>query len=256
MKKTLVAATVLAAAIAVAPVAISGSSVFAANPEQVIEYANNTLLTNPNADVPVYNDKGMTTDEVLSPSTNAIFTNITTINGQSFYKLATGGYVLAGDVLIIREVKNNAVSVTAKSNGAIVSDIAKSSSLGKVETIPAGSSWKVLGKYSVNGLEYYQIGAKKFVKASDVYTAKTIAEKETATATNKYRAVGTVEYAPGYGIQVWTKAHKFAYNEDGSLKKLQHGTSWKVFGDTTINGKMFYHLGGNQWIDAAYITLK
>lgn len=35
---------------------------------------------------------------------------------------------------------------------------------------------------------------------------------------------------------------------------LKNGTAWKIVGSKTINGTTYYNLGGNQWVNSAYIV--
>ncbi|MHA3065179.1 hypothetical protein [Lacticaseibacillus saniviri] len=65
------------------------------------------------------------------------------------------------------------------------------------------------------------------------------------------KGVIQVHYVKGYGIAVWKQPGKYPL-----AKKLAHGTSWKVFAKTTVNGHAWYNLGGNQWLDSTYAILK
>lgn len=67
-----------------------------------------------------------------------------------------------------------------------------------------------------------------------------------------FNGVAKISYVPGYGIAVWTSP------KDGKVitnKILKHGSSWKLFGKTSVNGQIWYNVGGNQWIQAKYTTL-
>lgn len=79
--------------------------------------------------------------------------------------------------------------------------------------------------------------------------------------------VGQVNYNRNYGIQIWTKDGKpVRYNKAeakkmhhkvGDAKKLQGQSKWKIFANTyTAHGTTYYNLGGDQYIDANYITLR
>jgi hypothetical protein len=82
----------------------------------------------------------------------------------------------------------------------------------------------------------------------------------TAAASKKKTGVLKVTYVKGYGIQVWTKDGKMVASDAkgakaGDKKKLQDGTSWKVFGPAvTVNGHKMYNVGGNQYVDAQYVA--
>ena len=76
-----------------------------------------------------------------------------------------------------------------------------------------------------------------------------------------------VAYNKHYGIQIWTKsgkpvrynateAQKF-HHKPGDAKKLMGQTDWKIFANTyQANGTIYFNLGGNQYIDARYVTIK
>ncbi|BDR55456.1 immunoglobulin-like domain-containing protein [Xylocopilactobacillus apis] len=80
----------------------------------------------------------------------------------------------------------------------------------------------------------------------------TVLPKETAadwTITNN-KAVGYINYVPGYGIMV--------YNAPGGTStgvRLNHGTAWKI-GQKAVNakGEVFYRVGSNQWINGKYVS--
>lgn len=116
------------------------------------------------------------------------------------------------------------------------------------------SSWKafavVIGS---DGQAYYNLGGKQFVRASAVSIRPTFSE----TSSMSVNAKATVHYVPGYGIQVWGADFKTpAKTGNGKYKKLQHNSSWKVFAIVKHNGHVYYNLGGKQYIDAKYATLK
>ncbi|WP_155286900.1 SLAP domain-containing protein [Lacticaseibacillus zhaodongensis] len=70
-----------------------------------------------------------------------------------------------------------------------------------------------------------------------------------------YTGNGRINYVRGYGIQVWTLDGKVVYNKNGTAKKLQHGTNWRIFGSVlNLNGSRMYNLGGDQFIDANFIN--
>ncbi|KRM72881.1 hypothetical protein FC34_GL000593 [Lacticaseibacillus brantae DSM 23927] len=63
-------------------------------------------------------------------------------------------------------------------------------------------------------------------------------------------SVATVNYVPGYGIAVWQRP-----GQQLTGKYLADGTRWRVFASTYVNGRYWYNLGGNQWIDGKYLKL-
>ncbi len=81
--------------------------------------------------------------------------------------------------------------------------------------------------------------------------AATGASSSTTSSSTIHKITGkvTIHYVPGYGVAVWrTPAGK----EVVPGKKLMNGTSWRVFEWTNIKGKIWYNLGGNQWVAQPY----
>lgn len=61
--------------------------------------------------------------------------------------------------------------------------------------------------------------------------------------------VVTINYVPGYSINVWNNYTTPRFTG----KRLAHGTAWKVLATATdAQGQTWYNLGGNQWIMAKY----
>ena len=110
-----------------------------------------------------------------------------------------------------------------------------------VKTLGKGQAFKVSRTVLVDGQTYFGLGGSQYVRATDV----------------TLRKYGTahVNYNRNYGIQIWTGDHKAIKTSYGS-KTLMGQTNWNVFGKVTIGGKTYYNLGGNQFIDARYVTVR
>ncbi len=106
-------------------------------------------------------------------------------------------------------------------------------------------------------------------KSTSTAAPKATAAKPVAAATTSGAGakLGTahINYPSSYGIQIWTKSGKaVTYNATdakaagkkvGDAKKLPGQSNWKVFNSTYHqNGTTYYCLGGDQYIDAAYVT--
>jgi|GEM_PF-1808514 len=114
-----------------------------------------------------------------------------------------------------------------------------------------GTAWKYFATATdANGNMWYNLGGNQWVDGKYISFTKPGNSGETNEIT-PISAVGTVNYVPGYGIAIWGKPAA-----DVTSKKLAHGTSWKVFAKTTVNGTTWYNLGGNQWISGKYFILK
>lgn len=69
-----------------------------------------------------------------------------------------------------------------------------------------------------------------------------------------YKGVATIQWVGSGGVPIWDSAFK---GQKKTGKELKNGSYWKVFSIVTegsSNGKTWYCLGGNQWIDSSYIT--
>lgn len=61
--------------------------------------------------------------------------------------------------------------------------------------------------------------------------------------------VGYINYVAGYGVALFDAPNGKPIGD----RKLAHGSSWKVTGQTTDNGQTWYNLGGNQWVSGQYL---
>lgn len=122
----------------------------------------------------------------------------------------------------------------------------KDESAGTEQYLPHGTAWKVLGKAVYDdGTTFYQVGAHQWVRAYLNFDGGV--SNETTVEMN---GVATIEYVPGYGINLW--GDSALQNFSGT--RLQHGTAWKVFAKTThADGTVAYNVGRNQWIDGRYV---
>lgn len=109
--------------------------------------------------------------------------------------------------------------------------------------LPAHTNWKYSGVVKFTDNTYwYDLGGNQWIKGAEV----------SPWAAGKASGTVKIQYKPGYSIAVWSSF------EAGKLtgKKLKNGTSWRYFGLAVgPNNKTFYNLGGNQWIDAAYVKV-
>lgn len=257
-------AAIAAAAITAAPMFVQSISTFADTPvyqtstSKFTSYqiVTGSLTVTPNHNAQLYNDSASTIDKQLKAGTNSVYTAIVTIYGDTYYKVDTNAYVKAADAVIVSNVTPIAQQVTIQNDRTFVFSGLGTATTAKNAYTPlvAGSTYNSTEMRTVNGTVYYRIGADQYVKKADVTPSETQAQPVAKPSAFKMTAVGKISYVPGYGIQVWTKGHGFV-SENGNLKKLQHGTSWKIFASAQIDGGTYYNVGGNQWIDSAYVNI-
>ena len=108
-----------------------------------------------------------------------------------------------------------------------------------------GTSWRAFTTtVAADGSIWYNLGGQQYVSAKDV--TFTQGDAKTSTAVNR---VVTINYTPGYGIALWQDdaGQHFAH------RYLATGSKWRVSRVTRwANGRTFYQVGTNQWIDARY----
>ncbi len=114
------------------------------------------------------------------------------------------------------------------------------------------TNWRTFSAIHVNGYLWYNLGGNQYVQSTDVEFNGQVSTTETKPATSTPQTTNTtgtlkINYKPGYGIRVWGQPGKQAL-----AKILKTGSNWKFFKTAQVNGKTWYNLGGNQWIDGQY----
>ncbi|MHA3066718.1 SLAP domain-containing protein [Lacticaseibacillus saniviri] len=60
----------------------------------------------------------------------------------------------------------------------------------------------------------------------------------------------TIHYVPGYGVALWNSPNTGRQAIKGRI--LKDGTKWKFSQIKQVNGKTWYQLGTNQWVEGTY----
>ncbi len=124
-------------------------------------------------------------------------------------------------------------------------------SLWSYQYIHDDTSVNVTKQAFYNGEKWYKLNNGYWVKAQYVRAAD-------EDGSEKIQGIVTINYVPGYGIAVYRfpgYGELVIDEKTMNFKRLQHGTSWKVFKRKTVNGIVYYNLGGEQWIDGRYAIL-
>jgi len=149
----------------------------------------------------------------------------THINGQLFYQVGYGQWVLASDY-------NPTTAVTAGVVRTFSSDTKLVDSTGKPiqSTLPPNTEWKYSRLVSINGADYYQVATDEFlpVKSSVSFTPVT-------AKTN---------------INVTTKAVLYDSQGNALTTSLPSGSSWVTDGCAIINGVKMYRIATDEWISS------
>lgn len=145
-------------------------------------------------------------------------------------------------------------TVTASQSSATYDSPADPSFAKKTGTISAGQAVKVDKTITYSDGTSRMHTAAGWVDGSALNGASSQAPSKPSTSNTNYSVTSTsgvvkIKYISGYSIAVWDKP-----NGHTTGQYLKDGTNWKITGYTTINGKKWYRVGTNQWIDAQYTT--
>lgn len=223
-----------------------------------ITAANGQIRINSDAKATVYDQTGKATNKFLSPKSVWKYFGTTTINGVSYYSVGGNQFVRTEAAYVNGTPIPIKGLVTVKTRTFLLAGDGQTPVLNANHTIKAintGSSWKVFAQLNLGDVTLYDLGGGQYVDAGYVnYTAPDDANN-TASAI-KMSGTATISYVPGYGVQVWHANGSLIMNANGTAKKLIHGSKWKIYNVLTINGHVYYGLGGDQWIDSSYVTVK
>lgn len=120
---------------------------------------------------------------------------------------------------------------------------------GTARKMMAGTAWKFssIATYP-DGSKWYKLGTNQWIPGQFASFTEITQPSSDWKITNLV-GLGTVNYVPGYGINVWTTP-----DMKTPIKKLPHGTSWKYFKIAKKGGRIMFNLGGNQWVDGNYFN--
>nr|WP_269109004.1 KxYKxGKxW signal peptide domain-containing protein [Lacticaseibacillus saniviri] len=169
-------------------------------------------------------------------------------NGTVWYNLGGNQWIKAAAVILDAKAVHNTPLNTVGTvvRGAGVPVYTKPGIGGQTtgEVLKVGSAWKISSTLvTSDGQVWYHVGANQWIKATDI----------TLGNVQPIHGVATINYVKGYGINVWNNPQGTRFNG----KRLTTGSAWRVFAKTTgANGHVFYNVGGNQWIDSAYVNFK
>ncbi|MFT8338265.1 MucBP domain-containing protein [Schleiferilactobacillus harbinensis] len=143
----------------------------------------------------------------------------------------------AADTVSINYVSGYSVAVWQRANGVQATS----------KKLPTGTRWASYGavQQGDNGF-YLNVGGDQWIDSN-------YADLAGENSSQELRGVVTIQYVPGYGIAVWNSA-----SGDRQIVRravLRHGTQWQVYRRAVVNGRTWYNLGGNQWIDGGFAKL-
>lgn len=95
---------------------------------------------------------------------------------------------------------------------------------------------------------------KKIIASSAVAVALLGTTGIASTTVDAATAVATVQYVPGYGINLWS-FNETTYGWDYAGQKLAHGSRWIANKVAYKDGAAWYLLGNNEWMEGAYLKI-
>ncbi|MHA3065339.1 SLAP domain-containing protein [Lacticaseibacillus saniviri] len=210
---------------------------------------NNTVATivQHSTGVPIYDaPNGQLTGKVLDETTDwKAFRQYTDDKGAVWYNLGGKQWIRATGVILDAQPSTSkqlkTVGLVTTGSGVKVYTLPGASGTFTGQTLKPGTAWKISSTVvTLDGQRWYRVGTNQFVKADDIQIGNFQVVKSAVV----------INYQPGYGINVWR-------NPNGTEfigKRLETGSAWKVYAKATVNGHVFYNLGGNQWIDSKFAS--
>lgn len=126
----------------------------------------------------------------------------------------------------------NVIKIDTQGHGGVNLINSKGQYLNKF--LANGTRWKVAGSAVINGEEMALVGLNQFVPIR---------------YTDWRGTVVRVIHKDG-GVNLLNSKGQYLN------KYIKFGTRWKQFGVKLINGKVMYHLGGDQWVPKMYVHLE
>ena len=143
----------------------------------------------------------------------------------------------AADTVSINYVSGYSVAVWQRANGVQATS----------KKLPTGTRWASYGAVQQGDNDFYlNVGGDQWIDSN-------YADLAGENSSQELRGVVTIQYVPGYGIAVWNSA-----SGDRQIVRravLRHGTQWQIYRRAVVNGRTWYNLGGNQWIDGGFAKL-
>ncbi|BDR58990.1 hypothetical protein [Xylocopilactobacillus apicola] len=182
---------------------------------------------------------------VINPKDNATVLNYTrtfTVNAPT---PAPVGPTITPEngIVYVNYVPGYGVNVWKSSN---TKDGAEALADGSLRKLQHGTAWKYdqVATYA-DGSTWYRVGKNQWIQGE--YASKTAVVAPSSWSITDIEGVGTINYVPGYGVNLWTSPDQTTWT-----RKLDHGTAWKYFKIARKDGVTMYNLGGNQWVDGTY----
>ncbi|WDF82379.1 SLAP domain-containing protein [Lacticaseibacillus pabuli] len=197
----------------------------------------------------IVNSKGISAGKILNVGSVWKTFGTLTINGVTYYNVGGDQYVAA--TATTPTTKTPATTPTKATGDKFKITVtaanvrnSKGALIGK--TLPKNSVWKTFGTVQMLGLTYYSLGGDQYV----ANTTGTVIKAGASVASP------TVSSTPIDTLKITARTASIVTSTGASTgRTVKQGSSWHVFGSTTIKGNKYLNLGGNQWVAAFNGTL-
>ncbi|MCZ3622856.1 glycoside hydrolase family 73 protein, partial [Lactobacillus mulieris] len=145
-------------------------------------------------------------------------------------------------------IDNTTRVMRVSSNGTVYSGPATSSVVRPTGSVTAGQVITVDKTITYkNGMSYMHTG-NGWISGSLLFggSSQSPVNEQPGTSSNSGSPIAKITYSSP--VYVWEGP-----NKNITSRTLSVGSSWKIFGKTTVNGETWYNLGGNQWILGKYV---
>lgn len=117
-----------------------------------------------------------------------------------------------------------------------------------------GTGWKVTAQAKVEGHYWYQVAKNQWIQADYTTNPNGFSTLSTILPNSDPNGfpIATINYFPGYGIMLWNGYENNKRQQTG--RYLPDGSSWKISAQALVNGKYWYEVATNQWIQANFTT--
>lgn len=145
-------------------------------------------------------------------------------------------------------IDNTTRVMKVTSNGTVYSGPASPNVVSATGSVTAGQVITVDKTITYkNGMSYMHTG-NGWISGSLLAggSSQSPVNEKPGTSSNSGSPIAKITYSSP--VYVWEGP-----NKNITSRTLSVGSSWKIFGKTTVNGETWYNLGGNQWILAKYV---
>lgn len=198
--------------------------------------------------VQIVNASGQNIGKILPQGSTWKLGTMVKMNGVPYVQVATNEYVAAALVPTKEGTNSNSTTTTDNGVGTVGYQTPVYDGTGKMNanTLPAGSSWKLGQKQTINGAIYYQVSTNGWVPAGTF-----------SKITNSSSTTSVITPTTGAIIGTLDVAQKVYNTETNTYTRiLPLGSSWKISKVVVnSNGSYWGQVSSNEWIWMDLVTL-